>query len=249
MKAIFIAAGTGKRLGKLTQNTPKPLIEINGKTILDRQISLFRNLGTKNIVIIVGPKSEKFTIKDVDYIRDEKYDDHEQLGSLMVAKSEIYGDVIILFADILFEEKILKQILKSNSDIGIAIDSDWEKSYGERYDNSKSEADKVLIKDNQVLLVSKNISQYKNNESIAEFIGLVKLSKKGSELWIKKYDELESNHSGRFHDASSFKKAKLIDMLQELLNSKIEITPIFIKGKWCEIDTPNDLERAKKLFT
>jgi len=248
MKTIFIAAGSGKRLGKLTQNTPKPLIEINGKTILDGQISLFRNFGIENIVIIVGPKSEKFTIKDVDYIKDEKCDEHEQLGSLMAAKSEIFGDVIILFGDILFEENILKQILKSNSDIGIAIDSDWEKSYDERNDNPKSEADKVLIKDNRVLLTSKNISQHKNNESIAEFIGLVKLSKKGSELWIKKYDELESNHSGKFHDASSFKKAKLIDMLQELLNSKIEITPIFIKGKWCEIDTPNDLEYAKKLF-
>jgi len=59
---------------------------------------------------------------------------------------------------------------------------------------------------------------------------------------------LEKSHVGKFHDADSLEKAKLVDILQELIDSKIEISPISIAGKWCEIDTPNDLERARKIF-
>ena len=46
----------------------------------------------------------------------------------------------------------------------------------------------------------------------------------------------------------SFDNAKLVDILQELVESKINIIPVIIKGKWCEIDTPMDLELAEKLF-
>jgi len=74
------------------------------------------------------------------------------------------------------------------------------------------------------------------------------ISANGSRIIIKKYEELEKSCVGKFHDADSFEKAKLVDILQELLDSKIEISPITITGKWCEIDTPQDLEMARKKF-
>ncbi|HIA09688.1 MAG TPA: CTP--phosphocholine cytidylyltransferase, partial [Candidatus Nitrosopelagicus sp.] len=39
MRAIILAAGEGSRMGKLTQNIPKPLLDINGKSIIERQLS------------------------------------------------------------------------------------------------------------------------------------------------------------------------------------------------------------------
>ena len=47
----------------------------------------------------------------------------------------------------------------------------------------------------------------------------------------------------------SLKKACFSDMIQELIDSGYFIEPIFIEGKWCEIDTTQDLERAKQFFT
>ena len=43
-------------------------------------------------------------------------------------------------------------------------------------------------------------------------------------------------------------KAYLTDLFQELINSGIDISPIYIDGEWCEIDTPQDLEKARKIF-
>ena len=135
MKAIFIAAGEGTRMKSLTEEIPKPLIDVNGSSILERQITLLNKFGINEIVVITGPFSEKYQFNDVKYINDRKFKDHDQLGSLFVASKEIQGDVLIIFADIIFDESILKQILENNSEISIAIDMNWEK-YDERSDNT-----------------------------------------------------------------------------------------------------------------
>ena len=77
----------------------------------------------------------------------------------------------------------------------------------------------------------------------------MKLSKKGSSMFLEKYSELEMSHKGKFHSAPSLEKAYLTDMLQELIVSGIRISPIYVSGKWCEIDTPQDLEISRKLFS
>ena len=89
MKAIIIAAGDGSRLGDLTKNLPKPLLDINGKSILGRQIELFHKFGIKDIVIVRGPHKEKFHLKDVRYIEDPNYLYGEQVSSLMCAKTKM----------------------------------------------------------------------------------------------------------------------------------------------------------------
>ena len=76
----------------------------------------------------------------------------------------------------------------------------------------------------------------------------MKLSKIGSEKIIKAYTYLEKNHIGKFHYASSFKKAKIIDLLEELRLKNMSIKNENINGIWCEIDTQQDLEIAKKIF-
>ena len=61
MKAIFIAAGKGSRLGTLTNDLPKPLVDVNGKSIIERQINLLYKKNINDIVIVTGYKKEKFT--------------------------------------------------------------------------------------------------------------------------------------------------------------------------------------------
>jgi len=249
MKAIFLAAGSGIRLDHYTKEIPKALVDINGQSILERQINLLKKNNITDIAIVRGYKKEKFLFEGIEYFYNPDYKDTEQVSSMMVARSKIVGDTIIIFGDILFDEYILKQVLSSKDDIAIAIDLEWEKAYDERPDNPKSKADKVLIHGNKVIQISaKKISLDKENENVGELLGVLKLSSVGSKTITKKYEQLEKSHIGEFHDAVSLKKAKLVDILQELLNQDVDISPIIVKGKWCEIDTINDLQRARKLF-
>ena len=166
----------------------------------------------------------------------------------MSARQKFSGDVLIMFGDILFDEHILQQVLDSSGDISIAIDKDWEKSYQERNDNPIDKADKVLLKNEKIIKISAKQIDPQQNEDTGELLGIMKLSSNGSKILIENYERLEKTHTGNFHDAESFKKAKFVDILQELLSLGIEINPVPIIGNWCEIDTFDDLVRAKKIF-
>ena len=243
MKVIIIAAGTGARLGKEVSKLPKALLEVNGQTILSRQISILKKVGIEEIVVITGPYAEKFPPIDVNYVNDAKHNEHDVLGSLLVAKDYIQGDIVITYSDILFDENVLRQIIQQECDIGIAIDMDWKQAYEGRTLHPLTEAENVLLDDNKnVLKIQKNIKS--NTDMVGEFLGLIKLSSHGAKILTDKFEYLLANHN-----ALSLKKAYITDLIQELVNSKLVVTPILISGNWCEIDTIQDLERAQKMFS
>ena len=247
MKVIIIGAGSGKRIGKFAEKIPKSLLDINGRTIFENQISLFKKNDISEIILITGPYNEKFNIEGVTYIQDSNYENHDILGSLMVAKENIFGDVLIVYSDILFEDNILKTILNSKGDISVAVDLEWEKSYIGRTDHPRSEAENVIFdKNGTIIEIHKNTQN--QSSQIGEFLGIMKLTLKGSEIFVKKFLELEKTFQGAFHTAKSLQKAYLTDMIQELIDSNVEVSPVIVSGRWCEIDTMQDLEKARKIF-
>ena len=71
---------------------------------------------------------------------------------------------------------------------------------------------------------------------------------KGINIFVNHYEELQNSHKGTFHSSNSLQMAFLTDILQDFVENKIKLTSIFVEGVWCEIDTKQDLQRAKKLF-
>jgi len=67
-------------------------------------------------------------------------------------------------------------------------------------------------------------------------------------MFVKEFERVEKEKPITFHGAKTFEKAYLTDMIQELIDQKITINPILINGDWCEIDTPEDLENARKKY-
>ena len=245
MKAIILSAGYGSRLGNLTKELPKSLVDINGKSIIDRQIETFRNNGIKEIIVIIGPNKDKFQLKNIEYVVDKKFHDHEQLGSLMAANKHFQNDVVISFGDVIVDNNIMKQVIESTYDIGVAIDLNWEKKYENRTQHPKSEADLALIKSNKLIKIKKNLNPTENHQ-LGEFLGIIKLSNVGSKKFLNIFERLNSSHQGEFHDASSLQKAYLTDMIDELIQINEVVNPILIDGVWFEIDTIEDLENIRE---
>jgi choline kinase len=249
MKAIILAAGEGSRMGKLAQNIPKPLVMVNGKSIIERQLSILKQNKILDVIIVTGSHNEKFNFKNVVYVNDLDHKKHDTLGSLITARDYMNDEIIITYADQIFDEKIMESVNNFSGDIGIAVDLDWEKNYVNRDQHPKSEAENILINGNEILELRKNISECKENEKIGECLGLMKFSRKASKVFLDKYSELEISHQGKFHNAPSLEKALISDMIQELIDSEINVEPIYVSGKWCEIDTLQDLQIARKLFS
>ena len=243
-----MAAGLGSRLGKLGKNIPKGMITIFGKTLIERQIEIFHNCGINDITIITGHNSEVIKYPNVDYIKNPNYATTNMNESLFCAREKFDDSILVSYADIVFEQQIIEQILKFRQDIGVAINLDWKKNYENRTMHPLSEAENVLIENSNVVQLRKNITECLSNQKIGEFLGIIKLSKKGAAYILEKYLKLKNNHNGVFHSSSSFQKSYLTDMLQEIVDSKAIVYPIVTKGLWMEIDTAEDLKRAENLL-
>lgn len=111
-RAIIMAAGIGKRMQPLTFDTPKPLIEVNGKRMIDTVINALHKNGITEIYIVVGYLKEKFEILLNEYngitlIENPYYDTCNNISSLFVAREHL-KDVIILDGDqIIYNPEIL----------------------------------------------------------------------------------------------------------------------------------------------
>ena len=249
MKVIIVAAGIGSRLGELTKDIPKPLVDVNGKSILQRQIEIYRKFGINDIIIIHGLDKDKFNFENVTYVEDIDVSNHDLLGSLMVAQKEMNDDLIISYGDIIFDENIFSQIINSSETSTLAIDYNWEKKYQDKSDDLLNKVSIVTSNNDNIL----NIGYYENFKNIdnvifGEFIGLMKISKLLATDLIKQYNFLQKNHHGKFHDSPSIHFAIITDIINELLKNGTKFAPTKISGTWCEIDTPEDLKNAKKLF-
>ena len=106
------------------------------------------------------------------------------------------------------------------------------------------EAEKVIVEQNKVVKIGKVLNPINAD---GEFIGMVKFSKKGSEIWIKNYNDVKKKiGNAPFHTAISIEKAYLTDMFQELIDRGYKISNVNIKGDWMEIDTLEDISKAEK---
>ena len=248
MNAIIIAGGNSTRIRPLSNEIPKTMIEIYGKSILERQIELFQRYGISDITVVTGYQSEKINLPNITCIKNEKYKSTNVNEGLFCAKAKLNDSVVIAYGDLMFEYEVLERILNFKGDIGVGVRLNWKPHYKGRTLHPISEAENVVIENNKIVKIRKNISKCEKNQIIGEFIGITKLSKNASDILVQKYLELEKSHIGKFHNAPSLKQAYTTDMLQEIIDSDYLVEPVIIEGKWCEIDTIQDIEYAKRIF-
>ena len=248
MNAIILAAGMGTRLEPYTNQIPKGMLKLNGKSLLKWQIDALRDCDIKDITIVTGYRSNKIHFPNITYFKNEHFNSTNMNETLFCARKKLDNSVLISYSDIVYEKKIIQQILDFKGDFGIAVNSKWMEAYIGRKDHPHSEAENAVIENGRVIEIRKNITKSTSNQILTEFLGLFKLSKKGSQVLLEKYDKLSKYHKDKFHNAPSLKNAYLTDMIQELIDSGYLIEPIFIEGKWYEIDTRQDLKKAEQFF-
>lgn len=249
MKAIILAAGQGRRLNNETKDKPKCLIEIEGKTILSRITSALRQAGVEDISLVRGYKRELFNARDIRYYNNLDFKTTNMLYSLFIAKEELNDECIISYSDIIYEPWTVKKLLDDKNDISLLVDVDWKRHYEGRRHHPVEQAELVYMKDGRMVKFGKAIAP---NEAYGEFVGLLKISRKGAQILNSQLERLgprfKSDEKAPFHQAINIKHAYLTDMFQELVECGFHLANVDIKGGWHEIDTEEDLERVKALY-
>jgi len=248
MKAVIIAAGIGIRLNPLTDDKPKCLLKIRGKTILHHQLDAFHANGITDISVIKGYKKEAIDYPGLKYYINDNYRNNNILNSLFYAEEELDGEFIVSYSDIIFDADIVRRLMESDRDIAIVVDIDWKGYYEGRTEHPIEEAEKVIFdEDKNVVEIGKVVSSEK--EVNGEFIGMVKCTKRGAEIFKEFFHKAKKEFYGKpFIRAKTFNNAYLTDFIQYLVRNNIKVKCVPIERGWIEIDTLQDFERAPKFL-
>jgi choline kinase len=239
IKAVILAAGVGSRIRPLTDNCPKSLLMINGKTILEMMISHIQKCGISEIVFVLGYLQDQ--IKDyvktqfpdlvAHYITNKKYKETNTGYSLLLTKDLVQNSTFIKFdADVVFDISILKNLIDSEHDNCLCIDKNI---------NLDAEEIKVIIREeNRVVKASRTVNP---EDAIGESIGIEKISPEAahalfSELEIMMKDE---QYHQEYYEAA----------YERIIEKDVPFHALDISGlKWTEIDTKEDFLTAESLL-
>ncbi len=244
IKAVIVAAGLGSRLKGYTEDSPKCMLKFGDKTLLERQLGVFRECGINDISVVRGYKKEKINYEGLRYFENTEYEKNNILNSLFFAEEALNGNVIISYSDILFEDVVVKRLLESDADISIVVDIDWRNYYEGRKDHPLEEAENVIFNaNNEVTDIGKIFTE--KDDVFGEFIGMMKLSPRGAKVFTRHFHRAKELYWDRpFQRAKTFQKAYITDMIQEMVDLGVPIHCVIIERGWKEIDTVEDYRNA-----
>jgi len=248
MKAILIAAGMGRRLSPYTDDRPKCLVEVNGKSILARQVDAYRAAGVGEIYIVRGYMKEKIVVEGAQYFDNDDFRNNNILTSLFYAEPAMDGGFLFSYSDIVFRPEVVRTTIDTEGDYALVIDRRWHEAYVGRQHHPVEEGEVARVDDGKVTLVGKKTMP--PEQATGEFIGLARFSARAAVEMKRRFHERRAALAGQpYGRAPRFEVAYLTDLLNDLIDSGEVMRPAFIDGGWREIDTVEDLERAKSIVT
>jgi choline kinase len=237
-KVIILAAGMGTRLSPFTDNRPKCLVEICGKTLLDHQLKVLNAVLNAEIVVVGGYKYEM--LQDPRYVLrvNPIYASTNMVETLFSAQAD-WGEknTIISYGDIIYEKNILNLLVEEKTDISIAVDMRWKDYWRDRTDNILGDVETLKFgKHNEIVEIGGKPSSLDVIEG--QYIGLIKLSPRGAEILKTVYENcvVKNSMNGR-----AVKNAYMTDLLQETINQGYIIKGVNFRDDWVEIDSSSDL--------
>ena len=255
-RAILIAAGRGKRLGPHTEDVPKCMVEVGARPILGWIWHAFRAAGIEELIVIRGYRGDvletfaRALVPQVRFVDNTEWQSNNVLLSLACARPYIDRPCLISYSDIMFTPAVAQAAAASDAEIALVIDREFRAIYHGRTQHPLEEGEvSDLMPDGSVARVGKRALP--PSEAIGEFIGLTKLGERGVATVARALDGLARHYDGRDHEpfqrAASYRNAYLTDLWQDLIDRGIRLDPVLIAGSWREIDTEQDLDRARQL--
>jgi dTDP-glucose pyrophosphorylase len=222
--AVIMAGGEGRRLRPMTDHTPKPLLEIGGKPILEYNIDRLAEFGIENCYITIkylGEQLRKY-FKDgsdkninIQYV-EEKSDPLGTIGSVSLIDSFCHKVVLVMNSDILTNidfEDFFKEFEKSNADMAVATIP-----YQVKIPYAVLEMDKSMITG----FKEKPTYTYYSNGGI----------------YLFKKDVLKLIPKGKYFNAT--------DLMDQLIVSKKKVITYPLYCYWLDIGKPEDFAKAQE---
>jgi choline kinase len=232
--AVILVAGVGARLRPLTDDRPKALMDLGGETILGRALRLLRSAGVDDIVLATGYREDQIRAALAEQaifatiIANPQYDTSQNSVSLACCCDALLGKSFFkLDGDVVFQPAVLDRLQRSSAPLAVAVDA--ERGLDE-------EAMKVQVERGKITRFGKGIAL---SEAAAETIGIERLSvEAGARVFAAIQRGIAAGRRDRYYE----------DYYSDLVAAgELEAEAVQVGDlPWSEVDTFEDLERARR---
>jgi choline kinase len=240
LRAIILAAGSGSRLLPYTASKPKCLVEVAGRSLLDRQLDVMRGVGIRDITIITGYLADRIKRHGLKSLNNPDYERTNMVATLFLAVEILTAGepVVVSYGDIVYEQKVLERLLACDAPICLPVDVEWERLWSARMENPLDDAETLKLNESgDVVELGKKPDSRSDIE--AQYIGLMKFDADLAGRLPGIYAGLE--RSGEY-DGKDFDNMYMTTFLQMLIDSGELAKAVKIENGWLEVDAPEDLE-------
>ena len=226
----------------LLQDKPLCMVEIAGKTVLDRQIELLKSAGAENIYVVGGHLHEKIRAEGAELIYNPLYRECQCAQSILCAQDRVRNDVLIVYSDILFDRKLLQRILESPHEITLAID----RAYATLPARNKT-LDLVQVEEQAsegrrlgsspfkpIRAIGKEVGK---RQASHEFAGIAFLRQAGFQRLRETWKEI-----------SNPRQADFTDLLYHLIEHGHPVHGLEIEHGWSELHSLEDIRRVQAYY-
>jgi len=247
-RAVILAAGFEPQLMPLIQDRPKTMLEVKGRTILDRQVAALHGCGVRDVTVVRGYQKERVAAAGVRLVDNDRFGETGELYSLMRARDALGGAFLLLYGDIIFEPSILARLLASRADIAVVVDRAFHDAYRAGLAPTGGPFDLVVTETppngrrfvapdggSRILRIGPEVAPA---DAHGEFIGMAMFSATGAAALLRIHDELAG---GR---AEGLERASMTQILQALIDHGQPVSAVDIHQGWMEIDSFDDYRRA-----
>ncbi len=228
-KALLLAAGTGTRLGELTEDLPKCLLRVGGRVLLDRQLEAFAAAGLDDITVVAGFQAER-VVEHLGgrcrVIVNDRFATTNSIVSLELAAAHLAGDAFVFQnADVVYEPALMHRFATAPRANACLVDPylPWS---AEEYD--------VATREGRIVRYARDVPP---DQSVGRSGQLVKVGAADSLAFFARLRELIASGG-----AGGFPNQAYVVLMQG-----DGFWPVFTAGlSWWEIDTVEDYERADR---
>ncbi len=241
LKAVILAAGVASRLRPLTNNTPKCLLKVKGKTLLGMTLDNLQENGLLDLILVTGFEAgqiREFIQKNyphlhVEFIHNQDFAITNNSYSLWLAMQKLKGhSMLLLDSDIVFEPIIIRKLLESNHENVLALSTTYKNLLG------PEEIKVRMDTQNRILEISKEVNPIL---AAGESIGIELFGQVATDHLYKVLEKriVGEKRVQEFYEAS----------FEVMIKEGTDIYAVDISPARCiEIDTSDDLKNAEKML-
>ena len=233
MRALILAAGRGSRMGRLGDDRPKCLVELNGQPLIERQVAALRRGGVDEIGIVRGYRAEMIDFPGLSYFANERWAETNMVMSLAAAAPWLRsGPVIVSYADIFYRNELVRGLASAPGQLVISYDRAWRRLWTRRFADPLADAETFRIDAaGQLLEIGGKTTRIEDIEG--QYMGLLKFT---PPAWSSVEALLATL------DAPIRDRLDATGLLRRLLTGKeFSIGTFGTDGQWGEIDNPEDV--------